>query len=77
MYLTYWSILKTSTSHVTPEYDKLTTEETCDICHYVYKVIRKSTSVFFQRKHFFFIFPWFIKNKKNFNITYFISLEDY
>ena len=33
--------------------DKLIAEKICDIRHYVCKVIRKNTNVFFQLKHFF------------------------
>jgi len=47
---------ETSTSHVTPEYDKLIAEKIRDIRHYVWKVIRKNTNAFFQLKHFFFNF---------------------
>ena len=54
-------ILKTSTSCMTPKYN-LVAEKICTISHYVCKVIRKSTNVFFQRN--FFVFSWFmIKNK--------------
>ena len=40
-------ILKTSTSCMTPKYD-LVAEKICTVSHYVCKVIRKSTNVFFQ-----------------------------
>jgi hypothetical protein len=51
-------ILKTSISYVTSEYEKLRAENRCSISHYVCKVVRKTTNVFFQRNTFLFVFRY-------------------